>query len=159
MALNPEDTVESASVDEVFEEIEETVEATAVAVEEIATEEVDFTKMATDLKTYLGGALAKSANALKEANNNIEGKIEKSFSELQINIDNLSTDYSSLLEKNSSLESEISELKKSLSDVANRLSQYENDTAIKKSGEVEQAIETKIEKSIWQGHFLGVRDL
>ena len=164
MAFDPEDTVESASVDEVVElveEVEETVEATAVAtdIEEIATEEVDFTKMATDLKTYLGGALQKSADALKEANINIEGKIEKSFSELQVNIDNLSTDYSALLEKNSSLESEISELKKSLGTVAERLAQYESDTAIKKSGEVEQASETKIQKSIWQGHFLGVSDL
>ena len=164
MAFDPEDTTESASVDElneILEEVEETVEATAVAadIEEIATEEVDFTKMATDLKTYLGGALQKSATALKEANFNIEGKIEKSFSELQVNIDNLSTDYSSLLEKNSSLESEISELKKSLNIVAQTLAQYESETAIKKSGEVEQATETKIQKSIWQGHFLGVSDL
>lgn len=164
MAIDPENTVESAEVDElteVVEEVEETVEATAVAetLEEIATEDVDFTKMASDLKTYFGNALRKSADALKEANDNIEGKIEKSYKDLQVNLENLSTDYSSLLQKNVSLETELTDLKKSLSDITDRLAKYENDTAIKKSGEVEQAVETKIQKSIWQGHFLGVSDL
>lgn len=161
MAIDPEDTVESTTVEEFNEIVEEVVEATevAAAIEEIATEDVDFTKMASDLKTYFGSALQKSAEALKEANENIEGKIEKSYKDLQVNLENLSTDYSSLLQKNASLETEITDLKKSLGDVADRLAKYENDTAIRKSGEVEQIQETKIQKSIWQGHFLGVSDL
>lgn len=158
MAIDPEDTVESTTIDEIVEEVVEATEV-ATAIEEIATEDVDFTKMASDLKTYFGSALQKSADALKEANENIEGKIEKSYKDLQVNLETLSTDYSSLLQKNASLESELTDLKKSLGDVADRLAKYENDTAIKKSGEVEQAQETKIQKSIWQGHFLGVSDL
>jgi len=161
MAIDPEDTVESTTIDEFEEIVEEVVEATevATAIEEIATEDVDFTKMASDLKTYFGSALKKSAEALKEANDNIEGKIEKSYKDLQGNLENLSNDYSSLLQKSASLEAELTDLKKSFDNVAERLAKYENDTAIRKSGEVEQAQETKIQKSIWQGHFLGVSDL
>ena len=42
-----------------------------------------------------------------------------------------------------------------------RVDAYEGATAVRKSGEVEQAStdNTKITKSIWNGHFLGARDL
>jgi hypothetical protein len=70
----------------------------------------------------------------------------------------MADDYSSLLE-NTALEAEITELKKSLDTTIVKMNSYESDTAIRKSGDVDKPSETKIQKSIWQGSFLGVRDL
>ena len=47
-----------------------------------------------------------------------------------------------------------------VNDLQKRVDAYDNATAVKKSGETEtvSADNTKITKSIWQGHFLGVTD-
>lgn len=158
MANDPDETLEE--VDEVSEiaDTDDTVEK-SVTVSEVQTEELDFTKMISDLKDFFGEALNKSIEAQSASNEKIEGKIEKSSDKLKKKISKMADDYSSLLEKNIALEAEITELKKSLDSTINKMNSYESDTAIRKSGDVENAPETKIQKNIWQGSFLGVRDL
>jgi len=157
---NTPDELETVEEFDTTDEVTETTEELEKAVvSEVQEDDLDFTKMITDLKNFFGAALEKSAEAQKEINNKVEGKIEKSSDKLKSKIEDLKVDYSSLLEKNTALEAEIKDLKKSLADTAVALDSYVSDTAVKKSGEVEQAAEMKLQKSIWQGHFLGVSDL
>ena len=59
------------------------------------------------------------------------------------------------------------EMNKSITDmygkieyVDNKLTGFESATAVKKSSDLNGSMEeTKIQKSIWQGHFLGVQSL
>ena len=55
----------------------------------------------------------------------------------------------------------IADFFKRIEELEKRFSAYENDTAVKKSiGEVDSAPkDNKLNKSIWQGSFLGVQNL
>lgn len=158
MANDPDETVEE--IDEVVADVEDSDDVEKSAeVSEIQADELDFTKMISDLKDFFGEALAKSADALNASNERIEGKIEKSSDKLKNKISKLADDYSSLLEKNTALEAELTELKKSLDVTVSKLNSYESETAVRKSGDVTNTPEAKIQKNIWQGSFLGVNSL
>ena len=159
MTNDPDETLEVTEVDEIATDFDDTENEEVEIVSEVSAEDLDFTKMITDLKDFFEKALNKNFEAQEELNEKIEDKLEKSADNLKNKIYEVSENYSALLEKNTALEAEITDLKKSLNDALSRINSYESETAIKKSGDVVQATETKIQKSIWQGHFLGVSEL
>jgi uncharacterized coiled-coil DUF342 family protein len=62
--------------------------------------------------------------------------------------------------KNTELSNNVSEVVKRIDALEKRIDEFEGATAVKKSVEADApADETKITKSIWQGHFLGVSNL
>ena len=156
-AFNRSTKIYSPAID--IDDVDDDIEKSAT-VSEVQTEELDFTKMISDLKDFFGEALQKSVDSQNASNEKIEGKIEKSSKKLKNKISKMADDYSSLLEKNSALEAEITELKKALSSTINKMDSYESDTALRKSGDIElKASDVKLQKDLWQGSFLNVSDL
>lgn len=151
------EVVEATQVDELVEEVaDETVEETveeAATVSEVPVEDLDFTKMIDGLKSEVINSIEKNyathaatANDMYAAVNAIKNDVEKSI-----------TDFGT---KTTDLTNHVADLLKRIDTLEKRVDAYENATAVKKSGDLEQSTEsTKIEKSIWKGHFLGVTNL
>ena len=131
---------------------EETVEETAEAVDASTDsgEATDLEKTLNEIKNFVGEALVKNADANVEAVSNVANTLAEVTK--------------ALTDKLAKTESRYEELNKGLADVVTALTQVngrlesvENDTAVKKSGELDGSSETTIEKSesLWGGRFLG----
>jgi phage head maturation protease len=145
---------EIAKSDEV-EAAEETVE-TSVETEESTDdastdngEATDLEKTLSEIKNFVGEALTKSGETNAAAVNGVVNTVAEVTKAL--------TD--KLVENDSRFE----EINKGLADIVSavqtingRLESVENDTAVKKSGELESSTETTIQKSdsVWGGRFL-----
>ena len=142
---------------EVVEEFAEAPEAVdgdsvekAATVSEVPVDELDFVKMVDTLKTDVTTSMeknyAESAAIAADMKSAVE-EIKKSIS-----------DFGGV---NTEISNNVAELVKRIDSLEKRIDEYESATAVRKSGEVENAStdETKITKSIWQGHFLGVSNL
>jgi hypothetical protein len=153
------EVVEATQVDELVEEVAEATETVGETVEEASTvyevpvEDLDFTKMLDGLKTDVVGTIEKNyathAATIADmfaAVNSVKEEFGKSITDFGTTTTELSNNVADLLKRIDVLEK--------------RIDAYESDTAVKKSGDLEKSTEsTKIEKSIWQGHFLGVKSL
>lgn len=140
-ATEVEDTVAEVSSDE---EVDEDLEKAAIS--DVEVEEPDFVKMLDDLKTFFGDNLTKSA---EETKNTVE--------ELSKTIDARITE---LAEKHDSLSKAVENIKSAIDTIEKRVDLVENETAVKKSRDLEGSKEEKtIRKGVWSGSFLGVRDL
>ena len=131
---------------------EETVEETAEAVDASTDsgEATDLEKTLNEIKNFVGEALVKNADANVQAVSNVANTLAEVTK--------------ALTDKLAKTESRYEELNKGLADVVTALAQVngrlesvENDTAVKKSGELDSSSETTIEKSesLWGGRFLG----
>ncbi len=140
-ATEVEDAVAEVSSDE---EVDEDLEKAAIS--DVEVEEPDFVKMLDELKTFFGDNLTKSA---EETKNSVE--------ELSKTIDARITE---LAEKHDSLSKAVENIKSAVDTIEKRVDLVENETAVKKSRDLEGSKEEKtIRKGIWSGSFLGVRDL
>lgn len=140
-ATEVEDTVSEVSSEE---EVNEDLEKAAIS--DVEVEEPDFVKMLDDLKTFFGDNLTKSA---EETKNTVE--------ELSKTIDARITE---LAEKHDSLSKAVENIKSAIDTIEKRVDLVENETAVKKSRDLEGSKEEKtIRKGVWSGSFLGVRDL
>ena len=140
-ATEVEDVVAEVSSEE---EVNEDLEKTAIS--DVEVEEPDFVKMLDELKTFFGDNLTKSA---EETKNSVE--------ELSKTIDARITE---LAEKHDSLSKAVENIKSAVDTIEKRVDLVENETAVKKSRDLEGSKEEKtIRKGIWSGSFLGVRDL
>jgi len=159
--LSQEELEEYDQAEEI-NEVVEGVDATDVAADiaEVEVDELDFTKMVTDLKDFVGQKLEKSITETKDDADKIRKAFEVESSELSKKFDAVLAEKQEMQKSIDTLTELVGELKNTLSETNNRFAMYENDTAIKKSGDLDK-LDTKIEKntSIWQGHFLGVQDL
>ena len=159
--LSQEELEEYDQAEEINEVVED-VDATDVAADiaEVEVDELDFTKMVTDLKDFVGQKLEKSITETKDDADKIRKAFEVESSELSKKFDAVLAEKQDMQKSIDTLTELVGELKNTLSETNNRFAMYENDTAIKKSGDLDK-LDTKIEKntSIWQGHFLGVQDL
>ena len=159
--LSQEELEEYDQAEEINEVVEDE-EATDVAADiaEVEVDELDFTKMVTDLKDFVGQKLEKSIIETKDDADKIRKAFEVESSELSKKFDAVLAEKQDMQKSIDTLTELVGELKNTLSETNNRFAMYENDTAIKKSGDLDK-LDTKIEKntSIWQGHFLGVQDL
>ena len=137
---------------EVTEETVETSVDTEGSADDASTdngEATDLEKTLSEIKNFVGEALTKSGETNAAAVNGVVNTVAEVTKAL--------TD--KLVENDSRLE----EINKGLADIVNavqtingRLESVENDTAVKKSGELESSAETTMQKSdsVWGGRFL-----
>ena len=145
------DEVTPQEVDETVTE-DETVEK-AVTVSEVEADDLDFTKMVNDLKNFFGETIEKNYATQAATVQDVYRMVEETRAEMKKSIDEI-------VEKHAEINKTITEMYGKIDYLDTRVGNYESATAVKKSGDLSGSTEeTKIQKSIWQGHFLGVRDL
>ena len=138
------DTVEdadSASVD-VFKS------ADANAPVAVEVEEPDFAKMLVDLKGFFADTLSKATEANAVQVSEIKETVE-TFSK------GLNAQITELAEKHSALSAAVTEIKGTIDGVQKRVDAVEGDTAIKKSSDLGGSAVQAVNKSKWNGSFLG----
>lgn len=155
MADETNEVVEEATPVEVVEEFAEATEAVdgdsvekAATVSEVPVDELDFVKMVDSIKTEVANIEKNYADRAATA-----ADMYAAVEDIKKSIGDFGT-------KTSELTNNVAELVKRIDEVEKRIDAYEGATAVQKSGGVEAPTEeTKITKSIWQGHFLGVSNL
>jgi prefoldin subunit 5 len=157
MADETTNEVEEATPVEIVEEFAETPEAVdgdsvekAATVSEVPVDELDFVKMVDTLKTDVTTSIEK--NYADHA---------ATASDMYAAVDAIKKSIDDFGGKHSDLTNNVADVVKRLESLEKRIDAYENDTAVQKSGAVENTVtdENKITKSIWQGHFLGAQSL
>ena len=133
---------DSASVD-VFksEDVQETAATDLV-------EEPDFAKMLVDLKGFFADTLSKATEANATQVSEIKETVE-TFSK------GVTAQITELAEKHSSLSAAVTEIKGAIDGVQKRVDAVEGETAIKKSSDLGGSVAPAVNKSKWNGSFLG----
>lgn len=152
--------LEAEEINEVVEESDDVAVEEATEISEVEVDDLDFTKMVTDLKDFVGEKLEKSIEDTKANTTELRKALDDEKSDLLKRFDEVVAEKQELAKSIDSLTNLVTDLQKSLDETNSRIAMYENDTAFKKSGEVDNP--AKIEKSnesIWQGRFLGAESL
>jgi len=142
-APNTDNSVEdadSASVD-VFKSVD-------APQAEAAVEEPDFAKMLVDLKGFFADTLSKATEANAVQVSEIKETVE-TFSK------SVNAQITELAEKHSALSAAVTEIKGTIDGVQKRVDAVEGDTAIKKSSDLGGSVAPAVNKSKWNGSFLG----
>ena len=138
------EAVEAVVEESAEEEAEEDLEKAANS--DVEVEEPDFVKMLEDLKTFFGENISKSAEETKTTVEELTKTIDAQITELA--------------EKHDSLSKAVANIKSAIDTIEKRVDLVENETAVKKSQDLDGSKEEKtIRKGVWSGTFLGVRDL
>ena len=132
----------------------------AVEVDEVEVDDLDFTKMVTDLKDFVGEKLEKNLSETSKESGEIRKALEAEKSDLLKRFE-VEAEERELLKKSfDELKEVVGDLQKSLTETVKKVELVESDTAIKKSGEVDNTQPTTLKKSWdWAGSFLGAKDL
>lgn len=141
------DTFEKS--DSADETVDETVEedvieksADSEVEESVEVDDFDFAKMLDELKSIISD---KIDAGIEKSAQNVRG-VEEIISEMTSRISKMADGHE--------------ELAKSVESLKSRMDAYESSTAVKKSGDPDGSMEeVRIQKSIWNGHFLNVQDL
>jgi hypothetical protein len=140
--------VEEALAEEaVVDASAETLEK-AADVSEVMVDEPDFAKMLGDLKGFFSETLNKASEANAAQVTGIKDTVE-TFSK------SVDTRISELAEQHAALSKAVEEIKNTIDGVEKRVDAVESETAIKKSSDLGGSQEVKIQKSKWNGSFLG----
>lgn len=124
----------------------------AVTISEVE-DTLDFTKMVGDLKTFFNESIEKNYATHAATVEDVKKMVEDTKIEMSKAIDELKA-------KHEEINKTITDMYGKITYVDNKLTGFESATAVKKSSDLEGSMEeTKIQKSIWQGHFLGVNSL
>jgi hypothetical protein len=150
---------EAEEINEVVEESDDAAIEKAADISELEVDELDFTKMVTDLKDFVGEKLEKSADSAKDSTKEFKKALKAETSDLIKKFDELAAEKEELAKSVDALNNLVTELQKSLTETNERVNSYENDTAIKKSGEVDSPAMVTKDDDFWQGSFLGVNAL
>jgi hypothetical protein len=144
-----EDTVVEKAVTEdvVADTSAETVEK-AADVSEVVVDEPDFAKMLGDLKGFFSDTLSKASEANAAQVTTIKETVE-AFSK------SVETQISELADKHTELSKTVENIKSTIDNVEKRVDAVESETAIKKSSDLGGSQEVTIQKSKWNGSFLG----
>jgi hypothetical protein len=144
-----EDTVVEKAVTEdvVADTSAETVEK-AADVSEVVVDEPDFAKMLGDLKGFFSDTLSKASEANAAQVTTIKETVE-AFSK------SVETQISELADKHTELSKTVENIKNTIDNVEKRVDAVESETAIKKSSDLGGSQEVTIQKSKWNGSFLG----
>lgn len=153
-----EETVEKS--EEVVETVDEVVEEAEDAVEEAAEE---VAEVPADASTEDGEAAGVDVEkALEGVKAFITESFEKSISESEKSIASVATAVAEVAkatsEKQEQLSKALADVQAALDALNGRVESVENDTAVRKSGEIENLPETQtttLKKSMWGGRFLG----
>ena len=143
---------EAIAVDETADFAGEGIEK-AVTISEVE-DTLDFTKMVGDLKTFFNDTIEKNYASHAATVQDVYRMVEETRSEMSKAIDELKA-------KNEEITKTITDMYGKIEYVDHALKGFESATAVKKSSDLNGSMEetTKIQKSIWQGHFLGVNSL
>lgn len=141
---------------EVVEEFAEAPEAVdgdsvekAATVSEVPVDELDFVKMVGSLKEDVTETISK--NYAEHA---------ATIADMYAAVESIKKSIDDFGGKSTELSNNVADVVKRIDDLEKRVNEFEGATAVRKSVEAEVAAdETKITKSIWQGHFLGVSNL
>ena len=125
----------------------ETVEK-ASDVSEVVVDEPDFAKMLGDLKGFFSDTLSKASEANAAQVTTIKETVE-AFSK------SVETQISELADKHTELSKTVENIKSTIDNVEKRVDAVESETAIKKSSDLGGSQEVAIQKSKWNGSFLG----
>jgi hypothetical protein len=144
-----EDTVvvQAVAEDAVADTSAETVEK-AADVSEVVVDEPDFAKMLGDLKGFFSDTLSKASEANAAQVTTIKETVE-AFSK------SVETQISELADKHTELSKTVENIKSTIDNVEKRVDAVESETAIKKSSDLGGSQEVAIQKSKWNGSFLG----
>ena len=143
------------AVDETAVDAGEAIEK-AVAISEVE-DTLDFTKMVTDLKSLLTDSLEKNYATHAATVQDVYRMVEETRAEMSKAIDDVKA---KMAEKDEEMKKTIADMYGKIEYVDHALKGFESATAVKKSSDLNGSMEeTKIQKSIWQGHFLGVNSL
>ncbi len=115
---------------------------------EAAVEEPDFAKMLVDLKGFFADTLSKATEANAVQVSEIKETVE-TFSK------SVNAQITELAEKHSALSAAVTEIKGTIDGVQKRVDAVEGDTAIKKSSDLGGSVAPAVNKSKWNGSFLG----
>ena len=115
---------------------------------EAAVEEPDFAKMLVDLKGFFADTLSKATEANAAQVSEIKETVE-TFSK------GVNAQITELAEKHSALSAAVTEIKGTIDGVQKRVDAVEGDTAIKKSSDLGGSVVPAVNKSKWNGSFLG----
>ena len=115
---------------------------------EAAVEEPDFAKMLVDLKGFFADTLSKATEANAVQVSEIKETVE-TFSK------GVNAQITELAEKHSALSAAVTEIKGTIDGVQKRVDAVEGDTAIKKSSDLGGSVVPAVNKSKWNGSFLG----
>lgn len=151
--------------DEVVETVDEVVEEAEDAVEEVAAEEV--AEVSADASTDEGEAAEVDVEkALEGVKAFITESFEKSASDSEARIagvaDAVTEVAKATAQKHDELTKALAEVQAALAALNGRVESVENDTAVRKSAEIENIAEfktTTMQKSLWGGRFLGSAQL
>lgn len=145
-----EESVEE--VDEADEDLAKAIEAEDVAVD--TSEQVDLEKALGDVKEFIEQAVQKSVDTSKEGLNALSESIAELIKSFDAKVGELAGKYEELTKG-------IADLSKGQEEIASRVESVEEDTAMKKSGELENSIPEQpvMRKSLWGGRFLNSADL
>ena len=139
-ADNSVEDADSASVD-VFKSVD-------APQAEAAVEEPDFAKMLVDLKGFFADTLSKATEANAAQVSEIKETVE-TFSK------GVNAQITELAEKHSALSAAVTEIRGTIDGVQKRVDAVEGDTAIKKSSDLGGSVVPAVNKSKWNGSFLG----
>jgi hypothetical protein len=139
------------AVDETAVDAGEAIEK-AVAISEVE-DTLDFTKMVTDLKSFFNESIEKNYATHAATVQDVYRMVEETRAEMSKAIDEMKA-------KHEEMSKSIADMYGKIEYVDHALKGFESATAVKKSSDLNGSLEeTKIQKSIWQGHFLGVQSL
>jgi len=150
---------QAEEINEVVEEVEDTQIEESADISEVEVDELDFTKMVTDLKDFVGEKLEKSISDASTEALELRKALETEKSDLVKRFDEVREENVELKKSLDDIKTLVTDLQKSLVETSERVAMYENDTAFKKSGDMDKPEVARKENNIWQGHFLGVQDL
>jgi hypothetical protein len=125
----------------------ETVEK-AADVSEVVVDEPDFAKMLGDLKGFFSETLSKASEVNAAQVTTIKETVETFSKSVEGRI-------SELAEQHAELSKAVENIKNTIDGVQKRVDAVESETAIKKSSDLGGSQEVTIQKSKWNGSFLG----
>ena len=147
-AVAEDAAVEEAPVENtVADASAETLEK-AADVSEVEVDEPDFAKMLGDLKGFFSETLTKASEANAIQVSTIKDTVETFSKSVEGRI-------SELAEKHTALSNAVTEIRNTINGVEKRVDAVESETAIKKSSDLGGSREVKVQKSKWNGSFLG----
>ena len=120
----------------------------AADVSEVVVDEPDFAKMLGDLKGFFSETLNKASEANAAQVTTIKETVETFSKSVEGRI-------SELAEQHAELSKAVENIKNTIDGVEKRVDAVESETAIKKSSDLGGSQEVKIQKSKWNGSFLG----
>jgi hypothetical protein len=165
--LDTAQAIDETSVEEVEFEVEETIEGVVVEALAMAKadgvevdaadaspEVSDLEKAVGEVKSFVEEALAKSIESSTESLDKITGAVIELSKAVDEKIGQLQSKYEEVTKS-------LADLNNAATEIATRVESVEEETAMKKSGELESSIPEQpvMKKSLWGGRFLSSAEL